>query len=336
MSELRKRVWSEFLAPDELGSDATVRLLRRFDLEPIVALPPAAESGAMAEALRRLSAGGVSFGIWPLLSDADGYWPSEENAEAFEQRVQEVLRFLDGAGARVRSVAIDLEPPLGIAKRLLHGSLLSRGAFVLRSFAQRASHRDVRRTALEVMARVARTLHGRGLETIAAVLPPVVLDLYAKDDLWQGIFRTPASAPGWSVVSPMMYTTLLKRLLPSRSALSARALLFESGRMLVESVGPSRASLSVGLVTTGKLGDEPAFGSPDELELDVAAARAAGVRDLALFSLEGVLHRGAPESWLVPFGSAAPVAPLPVLSRPLGAVMRGFAAAVGGGHALLR
>jgi hypothetical protein len=179
-------------------------------------------------------------------------------------------------------------------------------------------------------------LHARGLETIAAVLPPVVFDLFAEDDLWQGVFRTPVTAPGWSVLSPMLYTTLISRMLPSQNALSARALLFETGRMLVSSVGPARASLSVGLVTTGKLGDEPAFGSPRELTLDVAAARAAGIDDLALFSLEGVLKRGTPESWLVPFAMASPISPPALLSRPLGAAMRTFARALGAGRALLR
>jgi hypothetical protein len=329
-------VWSEFLPPEELGSPATVRVLRRFDLEPIVALPPGAQTAAMAGALRELTTAGVSFGIWPLLSDAEGYWPSEENAVAFEQRMQEVLSFLDAAKAAPRTVAIDLEPPLDVTKRLMHGSLSRRGAFLLRGVVELARREDSRRRSIEVLVRVASALHARGLETIAAVLPPVVLDLFARDDLWQGIFRTPVTAPGWSVLSPMLYTTLLRRMIPSRHALSARALLFETGRMLVGSVGPARASLSVGLVTTGKLGDEPAFGSPRELWLDVAAARAAGVEDLALFSLEGVLHRGAPESWLVPFVSALPVSPPPILSRPLGAAMRSFAIALGAGRALLR
>jgi hypothetical protein len=332
----RRRVWCEFLAPEELGSDATVRLLRRFELEPIIALPPTAETPRMADALRRLSRGGVPFGIWPLLSDEDGYWPSEDNAPAFEQRMQAVLQFVGAAGAELRTVAIDLEPPLGITKKLMHGALWKRGAFLVRGIAELGVREEVRRRSIEVMARVARMLHERKLETIAAVLPPVVLDLFARDDLWQGVFRTPVTAPHWSVLSPMLYTTLLRRMLPPPSALSARALLSETARMLVDGVGAERASLSVGLVTTGKLGDEPAYASPRELALDVAAARAAGVNDIALFSLEGVLHRGTPESWLVPFDSASSISPPPILSRPLGAVMRSFAVALGTGRALLR
>ncbi len=332
----RRRAWTEFLPPEELGASATIDLLARFHIEPIVALPPAAETPKLADALHRLSTSGVPFGIWPLLADEEGYWPSEENAPAFEKRVQAALQFVESAKAMPKTIAIDLEPPLAITKRLMHGTIARRGRFLVRGIVEMALHDEERRRSIEVLARVARRLHGRGLETIAAVLPPVVLDLFAKDDLWQGIFRTPVAAPGWTVLSPMLYTTLLRRLLPTKSATSARALLYETARMLVRSVGPSRASLSVGLVTTGKLGDEPAYTSPDELRLDVATARAAGIEDLALFSLEGVLHRGAPESWLVPFESARPLAPLPIVSRPLGATMRSFALALGAGRALLR
>ncbi|MCK6550309.1 hypothetical protein L6R52_31020, partial [Myxococcota bacterium] len=69
------------------------------------------------------------------------------------------------------------------------------------------------------------------------------------------------------------------------------------------------ASVSVGLAGPGKLGDEPVLPSPDALALDVAAARAAGVDDLALFSLEGVLGRASPEAWLEAFVATPPRAP---------------------------
>jgi hypothetical protein len=290
----RRRIWSEFLPPEELGARATIDLLLRFGIEPIVALPPHAETEAMALAFERLTRAGVSFGVWPLLSDEKGYWPSEENADAFYERVQDILQFVDASQSNVRTVAIDLEPPLWLVEKLS-------AVILLRGFAELPFRREQRRRSIDALIRIARVLHGRGLETIAAVLPPIVLDLRIKNDLWQGVLRTPVRAPGWSVLSPMMYTTLISRLLPPPRRVLARRLLFEAGRMLVKSVGPERASLSIGLVTQGKLGNEPAFASPRDLELDVAAAVAAGVKDLALFSLEGVLHRGSPETWLARF-----------------------------------
>lgn len=106
--------------------------------------------------------------------------------------------------------------------------------------------------------------------------------------------------------------------------------------MLVRGVGPTRSSMSVGLVQSGKLGDEPTFASPDDLYQDVAAVRAAGIDDLALFCLEGALHRGAPERWLEPYTRAPPKPPARLLTAPLGALMRGASWGSVLGRALLR
>lgn len=333
---MRRRVWSEFLPPEELGAEATVRLLARFDLEPIVALPPAAETSGMARALARLSRAAVPVGLWPLLEDGDGYWPSEENASAFVQRVRACLRFADAAGASVRTIAIDLEPPLSVTRRLLNGSNRERGALLLAGVQELDERRALRARSIEVLTDLSQHLTEGGYETIAAAVPPVVLDLFAGGELWQGVFRTPVTAPGWDVISPMMYTTAIRPLIPSRSMRSARALLYEAARMMVRGIGPRRSGMSIGLVQSGKLGDEPAFSSPDELCLDVGAARAAGIEDLALFCLEGVLHRGPPERWLEPYTRAPPLAPGRMLTVPLGALMRGASVGSALGRALLR
>jgi hypothetical protein len=294
-------------------------LLERHALEPIVALAPSHESAAMAEALSRLSRAGLRVGVWPLLSDAEGYWPSEDNASSFADRVGAVLAFAGAAGASIRTVAIDLEPPLSVTRVLMGGTGWQRITTLADQAAGAPRRRPARRRAAEILRGVARRLASMGIESIAAVTPMIVLDLSSGAGAWQAVLRTPVRSPGWDVVSPMMYTSAIRAALPSRSMRSARAILYHAGRLLLRSVGP-RSSLSLGLVSSGKLGDEPAFATPDELEADVAAARATAIDDLALFSLEGVLSRGPPERWLDPFTRTAPRAP-----------PRGVATAVGAG-----
>ncbi|MFK5151303.1 hypothetical protein ACI4CU_28550, partial [Klebsiella pneumoniae] len=69
-----------------------------------------------------------------------------------------------------------------------------------------------------------------------------------------------------------------------------RALLSAATLAAVARFG-DRASVSLGCVGTGALGDEPIYRSPDELADDVAIAAEAGATDLALFDLGGVLAR---------------------------------------------
>jgi hypothetical protein len=323
---MRRRIWSEFLPPQELGQAATVALCRRFGLEPIVALPPQAETPAMAEALARLTRADIRLGLWPLLPDEDGYWPSESNAEAFVDRARVALAFAAAAGARVATLAVDLEPPLALTRQLAVGSLRARASLLAEEVAalRHRARRRARRAAVARFSGLQHELCDARIETLAAVLPPIVLDLASDTRVWQAVFRTPTTRPGWSVISPMMYTSAIAALLPRRSAQVARIFLYEAGRALARGIGRERTSLSLGLVAPGKLGHEPAYASPAELGHDVAAARAAGVDDLALFSLDGVLGRGAPEDWLVPYTATPPRRAAGLGTSALSGLVRGL------------
>lgn len=306
----RRRIWCELLPPQELAAPATLRLLERFQLEPILALPPERDGGPSLEALTTLARAGRPFGVWPLLADEHGYWPSVENVAEFQRRVQVVLQQLGQVHLRPHTVAIDLEPPLQRMKPLMYGGVsAARGLWVEGRRALTPEQKLRQSEAAQALRGIAQQLEAQGIESLAAVLPPVVLDLAGQGSTLQTLFGTPVFHPGFQVVSPMMYTTLIRELLPFGHAERARGLLYEGGKILAQRLGPGRASLSLGLVSPGKLRDEPAYADPSELAKDVAAARATGIDDLALYSLEGVLARGAPETWLRAFTEAEAMAP---------------------------
>src|SRR5262245_26922992 len=106
-----RRIWVESLPPQELGGSAARRLLAKWGVPPLIALPPNLEPAAMLEAMRALAQENLPFGIWPLLTDQDGYWPGERNAPAFAKRAQNALTFTRRAAAP-KTLAVDLEPPL--------------------------------------------------------------------------------------------------------------------------------------------------------------------------------------------------------------------------------
>ena len=60
----------------------------------------------------------------------------------------------------------------------------------------------------------------------------------------------------------------------------------------------ARAAISLGVVGAGALGDESAYRNADELAEDVALAEAAGIDEIALFALDGIVARPPREAWL--------------------------------------
>lgn len=306
-----RRIWVETLPASELASPATLSLLKRWSLQPLIALSPQHENAAMDRAFAELAARDIPLGIWPLLPDTDGYWAGERNAELYSARLFEALE-RTRASSPVRTVAIDLEPPLDRVCAFFDKSrTLSAVESALRE-ALRPDVVEVRRRARVSFGELQRSLAVENVETVAAVVPLVIFDLATEHRPWQALLGTPIEPPFWDRICPMLYGSLAAK---SLSAPVIEHVLFAAGRVLVEHVGTKRAAAALGLAGPGKLGNEAFYATPELLARDVAAIRAAGIEDLALFSLEGVLAREHPEAWLRAFCEAPPLIPAGKIRR---------------------
>ncbi|WP_437737237.1 hypothetical protein [Sorangium sp. So ce1335] len=294
----RRRIWSELLPLEVVRAPRTLALLRRYGLDLSVAVRPGTAAG-LPDLAAACADAGVGVAVWPMLEDEAGRWASAGNAATFGAFVARLLDALDGRGLAAAEVVFDLEPPIQDVRRALGGG---RGALELLFGGRgRAGARGRPRwiDAERALAGMAEALHARGVATSAAVVPLVLADGPSRG--WERILGTPVSAPPWGRVGAMLYTSLIEGY--SRGALGradAVALLALGCRAAVRRFGP-RAGVSVGAVGVGALGDEPVYRSTDELREDVAVAVAAGVEDLALFDLGGVLARPPAEAWLEAF-----------------------------------
>ena len=142
---------------------------------------------------------------------------------------------------------------------------------------------------------------GPARRVTTAVLPLLVFDTAGQ--LMQRALGTPADELPVQCHSVMAYTSLFegwsRGLIGRRRAewmlgLCARAARTRWG---------TRAGISLGAVGTGAFGDEPVLRSPAELARDVAIARAAGLTEISLFDLGGVVRRQPAEAWLEALGS---------------------------------
>ncbi len=312
----RRRVWCETVPPATLAAPATVALLRRHAVDPIVAVWPDTVDAAR-EAAARFADAGLRPAIWPMLADADGRWIGAANAAVFCAFAERLAGELGAA-----EIVLDLEPPIEAVRQLTMGAplgaapssapkppaLASRagGAGLLLA----ALHPAAYQAARARIAGLATRLRARGTAVSAAVALPILLDRPGGDAPWQERLGTPVDGIAWDHVSPMLYTSILEGW--SRGLLArgdVRALLAWSCAASARRFGPL-AGASLGAVGTGAFGDEPVYRSPAELADDVAVARAAGVDDLALFDLGGVLRRPPAEAWLEAFTTEPTTPPI--------------------------
>lgn len=283
MSTGRRRIWSEYVPYDALVSPPLLRALASRSIELLVAVTPdlAADAVRVVHACRNA---GVRVGLWPMLADADGRWASAANGERFCAFVHDLVDDLEARAALPHGMAIDLEPSIVRMRRLVHGHWA----------AGPAKRQDPAAPYRELVA----ALEHRGMEVLAAVLPPVVLRPPRVGRGWQRLLDTPVDAIPFTHLSAMAYTSLFQgysRGLVRRC--DAVALLARLAREAHQRHG-TRAGISVGAVGIGALGDEQTYRSVAELVEDVSVVRAAGIEDIALFNLDGVLARPPIEQWL--------------------------------------
>jgi len=291
----QRSIWSEYTPYSALQEPGLLAELGRRGIQLAVAVTPPLMASSVA-VVRACRSAGVSVAIWPMLSDAQGRWASANNAAPYCRFVRELLALLGEKAVLPDALALDLEPPIERIRQLTQRP-------VARWFRQRggevpsAPPQSVP-VATSHFAELAATAGALGLSVLAAVVPPVVLDPDAAARGWQRLLQTPVDTLPLHVVSTMAYTSLLEgysRGLVRRS--DARALLWKIARATKARYG-ARASVSVGAVGTGALGDERTYRDPSELVDDVRIARAAGIDHLALFNLDGALARPPLAAWL--------------------------------------
>lgn len=255
----------------------------------------------------------MSLGLWPMLDDADGRWGSTFNAEAYARFVMRVAKLAPPN----TTMALDLEPPIHLVRRVLRGDRSALGELVRGS--DRAS-------GILALQHLTRELRDRSLPLIAAV-PPIALADGTGTSAWQWLMGTPFDDLEFDALSVMSYTSLLEGyssgLLPRGAALSLHAHTCARARQ----VWSERASISLGVVGEGALGDERPYRSVSELQEDVATARACGVDDLGLFDLSGILRQAQPEAWLDAFVYTEASPTLPRMRRRARLLERGITGA---------
>jgi hypothetical protein len=309
----RYRIYSETLPYEEVTRPRTIGLLRRYDLELVLAVRPW-QTTELARVALTLRDENIALSVWPMIADEEGRWASIHNVSPFFAFVRETCDVLDKAGAPVRDILLDLEPPFADARALADARLLRLGRL------GRGPSRAAFEAAARTFARGVADLRDRGITTSSAVWPFVALDPPGGTG-WQSLLGTPVDALSADHVSVMMYTTIIAGW--SRGAIRRRdavELLAAACSRVVRRHG-ERGGISLGCVGTGAFLDEPTFTSPVELAEDAAIARASGVTSIALFDLGGVLARPPAEAWLDALVDESVTADIPS-SRRIGAARR--------------
>jgi hypothetical protein len=292
-----RRIWCELYDHRELARPKVLTLLATRGIELLFAVTPPQLRG-VADVVRACRDSGVRCGIWPLLDARDGRWVNEITAARISAFGIRLLDSLADANALPDELAVDLEPPF---ETLARPGLRTAARLLTRP-------RPV--DGLAMLSTMIDHARARGLRVTLAAMPMAIAEGGAG---WQALMATPVDRLDGDHISAMIYTSLVEGY--ARGALDRRDATAILARYAEKARSRPRVGVSLGAVGRGSLGDEPTYRDVSELAEDVAIARAAGVDDLGLFSLCGVLARPRAEAWLDAFVHTPPADVLPRTRR---------------------
>lgn len=306
----RLRVYSEMAAYSAATAPAAMKALAERSLELVLAVRPW-DLGRVADAVARLRDAGVTVSLWPMLADHDGRFLHVGNVARFGALALSALDACEAHAAPIRDMLLDLEPPIEVLRAALRGELWG---------AARTARRGMRmqKSAAHAVAVLQTAIERRGVSTTAAVVPTALWDGTRKGDVSSALGTV--GIAGFARVDVMAYSSLFQGLslgmLDRADALALLSVVATKAASIAGRSDSPAARIALGCVGIGALGDERVYTSAAELAEDVAVVRAAGIDDLALLDLGGVLARPPFESWLDAFATTeASTAALPTSFR---------------------
>jgi hypothetical protein len=302
------RFWEESLTPPDIVKKA-LPLLKEYTAGIAVSLYPTSLTKRNVTALHKLREAGVELTFWPLMEKEQGYFPGERNLGIYAALVRHLLQWAEKNDVMPDMLAVDLEMPIQQINAVMGAKSSILKLYGAYQSARANLDRERYYKAKARLDELNKEIQDRGIRTLTAVLPWVGLEMETDYELLQDMTETPASGIGWDVVSPMLYVSMMEGM--SGGAMTRRDanwLVYDNCRRLREKFG-GRAGVSLGLTGGGVLESEPIFGSPAQLLTGLQAALAAGVRDVSIYSLEGVLSRDDPRKWFDAIRAAEPKVP---------------------------
>ena len=295
--EINLRVWAENVKPKEVREQRVVNLLKKYKVNLGLSLPYGNLSDEYARLLELYEKENIKISLWLLLPREKGYWPGERNVDLFYEYLKEVFQWAKEKGVRIPWIAVDLEMPLNQFDEIKNHRTILGKAF--KTYKILKSNRNQKRfkQSTEKYREVLNLIHKNQARAITAAIPLIMEDVVKGNTLIQDILETPITTVSWDCVSLMIYNSAnvgYGRGLVRKK--DAEYILFKYCQEAKEFF-KERAGVSIGLTYTGVFGDEPYYRLPLDIASDVSAVLASGIRDIAIYNLEGILRASKPEQW---------------------------------------
>ncbi len=292
---------AEYLDYQELLKDEVIELIKRYDLKIWLAVGKKKLKKALP-LLERFQKEKIEFVFWPVLSLEGDYWPSERNIEEFSLLLDEMLTTFKKEKIRVKEIAVDLEPPRKQLLSSLKDTPPTSWKYVyLKTKARVKENMNIGRywQAIRKFNELIEKLHSRKIKVTASCSSDLVLE-----DLWllggnafQDFQEAPLFKVNWDEINIQFYNSATHGYLKILSQKAFTRTLYDLTNRIKRKL-KTKISLGLGILEPEDNAAYTSFKNPEEILPDIQTALAAGVEEILIYSLDGLLKFKRPNKVL--------------------------------------
>lgn len=248
-------------------------------------------SDELKEVLNDAKEKGIKIILWPLLQTEQGPWANEHNYEIFGELVGKTIDWLEKEQIQPEYIVINMEN--GIAQMDSIKNCLKDKDYtsMIKILLNNLDHERFNK-GVEGYKRIVDEIHEKGFKVMITTYPFMVDDFQDEDPDIQDLANVPISGIDWDAFTFTPYRTAYS---DDLGVTFTPYIVYEYGKA-AKDLFQEKARLALGIIGGGEHG--PGYKSPEDLGKDVSAAKAAGIEEIDLFHLRGMIREGSVGNWI--------------------------------------
>ncbi|NMC06408.1 MAG: hypothetical protein GYA24_14420 [Candidatus Lokiarchaeota archaeon] len=317
-SEIERLIFScEFLTPKEILEKNVPKLLAETGVALCMRTMPRdlENSGDFKAMLSEFKNLGIEqqFIPWPMLEVEDGYYANVKTAAKFSTMMKRTLDwYCDNKFEIPLGVVIDLEPSTdpdeakkAEAFRKEGKKPEKKGMDIMSTVGKIIDQIDgsmdpgVFESGSREFTAMQDMMHGYGTKAIAVALPLAYEDIFDDKLLIQQFMTCPVTSVDWDMINFMVFNTdyvaATKGLISNDDY---RHLIYTYGKEFITKWGKDKPSITMGITNVGITDIRAVQTDPGLYRLEASALLAAGMVNMGIYALDGVLQQPDPKAWI--------------------------------------
>lgn len=229
--------------------------------------------------------------VWPLLPEEEGPWANDKNYDKFTELVSKVVAFLNKEKVIPQYLVINMENTAAQMDTIKSYFKEKKYKPIIDILIKNINRKEFNK-AVSAYKDLVDQLHTKGYKVMITTYPFMLDDMQDGDPDIQDMANIPISGINWDAYTFTPYRTAYSG---DFDVKFSPFIVYDYG-LAAKTLYKEKARLALGIV--GKTDHGPGYASPNDLSRDIAAAKAAGIKQVDLFFLKGMIEEGGVESWI--------------------------------------